>query len=95
MAGIEDRLERLNRRTELSERVRAAAWSVPAEVAAVGEDFREAVEAAGEVVRRRPGLAVLLAPGDGRQGGLVVRVSVLDGEVRATVVRGPGPGPGP
>jgi hypothetical protein len=33
-------------------------------------------------------MAVMVAPGDGRQGSAVVRVSEQDGEVDVSVVRG-------
>jgi hypothetical protein len=35
-------------------------------------------------------MAVMVAPGDGRQGGAVVRVSEQDGEVDVAVVRAAG-----
>ena len=87
MADIHDRLERLQRRDELARRV-LQQRSVPEPVAGVGGDFVEVVEAVAQVVRRHPGMAVMLAPGDGRQGGAVVRVSEHDGEVDVSVVRG-------
>jgi hypothetical protein len=87
MADINDRLERLQKREEMSRRV-LQQRVVPAPVAGVGGDFVEVVEAVAQVVRRHPGMAVMVAPGDGRQGGAVVRVSEQDGEVEVSVVRG-------
>jgi hypothetical protein len=90
MADIHDRLERLQRRDELARRVLQQRL-VPDAIAGVGEDFVDAVEAVAQVVRRHPGLSIMLAPGDGRPGGAVVRVSERDGEVDVSVVRsGPG-----
>jgi hypothetical protein len=89
MADIHDRLERLQRRDELGRRV-LEQRSVPEPVAGVGGDFVEVVEAVAQVVRRHPGMAVMVAPGDGRQGSAVVRVSEHDGEVEVSVVRGGG-----
>ena len=85
MADINDRLERLNRRDELARRVRVP--GVPEPVAGVGEDFAEIVRAVAQVVRRHPGMSIMLAPGDGRRGGAVVRVTERDGEVDVAVVR--------
>jgi hypothetical protein len=87
MADINDRLERLHKREEMSRRV-LQQRAVPEPVAGVGGDFVEVVEAVVQVVRRHPGMAVMVAPGDGRQGGAVVRVSEQDGEVDVVVVRG-------
>jgi hypothetical protein len=87
MADIHDRLERLQRRDELARRV-LQQRAVPEPVAGVGVDFVEVVEAVAQVVRRHPGMAVMVAPGDGRQGSAVVRVSEQDGEVDVSVVRG-------
>jgi hypothetical protein len=87
MADIHDRLERMQRRDELARRV-LQQRAVPEPVAGVGGDFVEVVEAVAQVVRRHPGMAVMVAPGDGRQGGAVVRVSEQDGEVEVSVVRG-------
>ena len=87
MADIHDRLERMQRREELARRVQQQR-AVPEPVAGVGGDFVEVVEAVAQVVRRHPGMAVMVAPGDGRQGGAVVRVSEQDGEVEVSVVRG-------
>ncbi len=86
MADIHDRLERLQRRDELTRRV-LQQRAVPEPVAGVGSDFVEVVEAVVQVVRRHPGMSVMVAPGDGRQGSLVVRVTEQDGEVDVTVIR--------
>jgi hypothetical protein len=89
MADINDRLERLHKREEMSRRV-LQQRAVPEPVAGVGGDFVEVVEAVVQVVRRHPGMAVMVAPGDGRQGGAVVRVSEQDGDVDVAVVRAAG-----
>jgi hypothetical protein len=86
MADINDRLERLNKLDELSRRVRAQR-SLPDSVAELGEDFVEVVEAVVQVVRRQPGAAVMVAPGDGRHGSSVVRIAEAAGEVEITVMR--------
>ena len=39
------------------------------------------------MVRRHPGMSIMIAPGDGRQGSAVVRVTEQDGEVDVSVVR--------
>jgi hypothetical protein len=78
VADINDRLERLSRRDELARRARERA--VPPSVAGVGGDFMEAVEAVAAVVRRHPGMSVMLAPGDGRQRSSVIRVTERRGE---------------
>lgn len=88
MNDIHNRLERLQRRDELARRV-LQQRAVTEPVAGVGGDFVEVVEAVAQVVRRHPGMAVMVAPGDGRQGGAVVRVSEHDGEVDVSVIRGP------
>ncbi|HZB50791.1 MAG TPA: hypothetical protein VE547_17015 [Mycobacteriales bacterium] len=87
MADIHDRLERLQRRDELTRRV-LQQRAVPEPVAGVGTDFVEIVEAVVQVVRRHPGMSVMVAPGDGRQGSAVVRVTEQDGEVDVSVIRG-------
>lgn len=89
MADINDRLERLQRRDELARRV-LQQRVVPESVAGVGADFVEVVEAVVHVVRRHPGMAVMVAPGDGRQGSAVVRVAEHGGDVDVSVVRGGG-----
>jgi len=89
MADIHDRLERLQRRDELTRRV-LQQRSVPEPVAGVGSDFVEIVEAVVQVVRRHPGMSVMVAPGDGRQGSAVVRVTEQDGEVDVSVIRNNG-----
>ena len=90
MADIHDRLERMQRRDELARRVLHQQRAVPEPVAGVGGDFVEVVEAVAQVVRRHPGMAVMVAPGDGRQGSAVVRVTEHDGEVDVSVVRAGG-----
>ena len=86
MADINDRLERLQRRDELTRRV-LAQRTVPEPVAEVGEDFVEIVEAVAQVVRRHAGMSIMIAPGDGRQGSAVIRITEQDGEVDVSVVR--------
>jgi hypothetical protein len=98
MADINDRLERLSRREELGRRARQRA--VPETVAGVGDDFLEIVEAVAHVVRRHPGMSILLAPGDGRQGSAVIRVTERQGEAEVATVTAAGaapptPDPGP
>jgi hypothetical protein len=92
MADINDRLERLQRRDELTRRM-LQQRAVPEPVAGVGDDFVEIVEAVVQVVRRHPGMSIMIAPGDGRRGSAVVRISEQDGEVDVAVVRGPAPSP--
>jgi len=92
MADINDRLERLHRRDELARRV-LAQRAVPEPVAEVGDDFVEIVEAVVHVVRRHPGMSIMIAPGDGRQGSAVVRITEQGGEVDVSVVRSGGPRP--
>ena len=90
MADINDRLERLNRRDELTRRM-LQHRVVPESVAGVGDDFVEIVEAVAQVVRRHPGMSIMIAPGDGREGSAVVRISEHGGEVEVSVVRQSGP----
>jgi hypothetical protein len=85
MADINDRLERLQKRDELTRRV-LQQRALPESVAELGEDFVEVIEAVVHVVRRQPGAAVMIAPGDGRRGSAVVRVSEREGDVDITVV---------
>lgn len=84
MADINDRLERLSRRDELARRARER--SVPPAVAGVGGDFMEAIEAVAAVVRRHPGMSVMLAPGDGRRRSSVIRVTERRGEAEVAPV---------
>ena len=86
MADINDRLERMQRRDELARRM-LQQRAVPEPVAEVGDDFVEIVEAVSQVVRRHPGMSVMIAPSDGRQGSAVVRISEHDGEVDVAVIR--------
>ena len=93
MADIHDRLERLQRRDELTRRVlqqRSVPDQAAGPVAGVGSDFVEIVEAVAQVVRRHPGMSVMVAPGDGRQGSAVIRVTEQDGEVDVSVIRNNG-----
>jgi hypothetical protein len=90
MADINDRLERMHRRDELTRRM-LQQRSVPEPVAVVGDDFVEIVEAVAQVVRRHPGMSIMIAPGDGRSGSAVVRISEQDGAVDVSVVRQSGP----
>lgn len=85
MADINDRLERLQKRDELTRRV-LQQRALPDSVAELGEDFIEVIEAVVHVVRRQPGASIMVAPGDGRRGSAVVRVSEAAGDVEITVV---------
>jgi hypothetical protein len=85
MADINDRLERLHKRDELTRRV-LQQRALPDPVAELGEDFVEIIEAVVHVIRRQPGASVMIAPGDGRQGSAVVRVSEAAGDVEITVM---------
>ena len=85
MADITDRLERLHKRDELTRRV-LAQRVVPDPVFELGDDFAEVVDAVVGVVRRQPGASVMVAPGDGRRGSAVVRVSETGGDVEVTVL---------
>jgi hypothetical protein len=87
MADINDRLERLHKRDELTRRV-LAHRALPDPVAELGADFVEVVEAVVGVVRRQPGASVMVAPGDGRHGSAVVRVTEIAGDVDVTVLPG-------
>ena len=90
MADINDRLERLHKRDELTRRV-LAQRALPDAVSELGEDFVEVVEAVVGVVRRQPGASVMVAPGDGRQGSAVIRISEAGGDVEVTVLGPAGP----
>ena len=90
MADINDRLERMNRRDELTRRM-LSQRSVPEPIAVVGDDFVEIVEAVVQVVRRHPGMSIMIAPGDGRRGSAVVRIAEQSGDVDVSVVRQSGP----
>jgi hypothetical protein len=85
MADITDRLERMNKRDELTRRV-LAQRAMPDSVADLGADFVEVVEAVAGVVRRLPGASVMVAPGDGRNGSAVVRVTEASGDVEISVL---------
>jgi hypothetical protein len=92
MADINDRLERLHRREELARRM-LQHRAVPEPIAGIGEDFAEIVEAVVHVVRGHPGMSIMIAPGDGRQGSAVIRVTERDGEVDVAVVSASSPLP--
>jgi hypothetical protein len=85
MADIADRLERMNKRDELTRRV-LAQRALPNPVAELGADFVEVVEAVVGVVRRLPGASVMVAPGDGRHGSAVVRITEAAGDVEISVL---------
>ena len=85
MADITDRLERMNKRDELTRRV-LAQRTLPDPVAELGTDFVEVVEAVVGVVRRQPGASVMVAPGDGREGSAVVRITEVAGDVEISVL---------
>ena len=85
MADINDRLERLSRRDELARRARERAVP-PAAIAGVGTDFIEVVEAVAQVVRRHPGMSVMIAPADGRRRSAVIRVTERHGEAEIAPV---------
>jgi hypothetical protein len=85
MADISDRLERMNKRDELTRRV-LAQRALPESVAELGADFVEVVEAVVGVVRRQPGASVMVAPGDGRHGSAVVRITEVAGDVEISVL---------
>jgi hypothetical protein len=85
MADINDRLERLHKRDELTRRV-LAQRTLPEPVAELGEDFVEVVEAVVAVVRRQPGVSVMVAPGDGRHRSAVVRITEANGDVDISVL---------
>jgi hypothetical protein len=91
VADIHDRLQRLSRRDELTRRV-LQHRSVPTEVVEVGADFLDVVEAVSSVVRRHPGMSVMLAPGDGRRGSAVIRIAEQHGEAEVSVVSTPSSG---
>lgn len=85
MADISDRLERMNKRDELTRRV-LAQRALPESVAELGADFVEVVEAVVGVVRRQPGASVMVAPGDGRHGSAVVLITEVAGDVEISVL---------
>jgi hypothetical protein len=84
VADINSRLERLSRRDELTRRARQR--TAPDWVTSVGDDVMEVVEAAAAVIRRHPGMSVMLAPADGRPGSAVIRISERNGEVEVAPV---------
>jgi hypothetical protein len=75
----------MNKRDELTRRV-LAQRALPDSVAELGADFVEVVEAVVGVVRRQPGASVMVAPGDGRHGSAVVRITEVAGEVEVSVL---------
>jgi hypothetical protein len=87
VADINDRLDRLSRREEFDRR----AWepptrpaAEPAPGAAAGDGFAEVLDAVGRVVRRHPGLSVMVA--DGRPGHPVIRVAERAGSAETGLV---------
>jgi hypothetical protein len=86
VADINDRLEKLTRRDELTRRVLQQHRVVPPEVSGVGADFMDVVDAVANVVRRHPGMSIMIAPGDGRRGSAVIRVTELHGDAEVAVV---------
>ena len=60
--------------------------ALPESVAELGEDFVEVIEAVVGVVRRQPGASVMVAPGDGRHGSVVVRITEIAGDVDVAVL---------
>ena len=88
MSDINDRLDRLNKREALQRRAHDNPVAMPAD--GLGEDFVEVLEAVGRVVRRHPGLSIMVAPADGRSSQAVIRISERDGSVQTAVIRPPG-----
>jgi hypothetical protein len=93
VADINDRLDRLQRREEFDRfgrPLRPAAedpvGSVVARPAGVDDRLGEVLDAVAAVVRRHPGLSVMVAIADGRTGRPVVRVTERDGSVETGVV---------
>jgi hypothetical protein len=100
VADINDRLDRLQRREEFDRfgrPLRPAEDSVEPVVrrpAGVDDRLGEVLDAVAAVVRRHPGLSVMVAVADGRAGRPVVRVTERDGSVETgVVVAGPSAGP--
>jgi hypothetical protein len=100
VADINDRLDRLHRREEFDRfgrPLRPAEDSVEPVVtrpAGVDDRLGEVLDAVAAVVRRHPGLSVMVAVADGRAGRPVVRVTERDGCVETgVVVAGPSAGP--
>jgi hypothetical protein len=87
MADINDRLDRLQRREEF-DRNGLPLRPEPGVVRPAGVDDRlgEVLDAVAAVVRRHPGLSVMIAVADGRAGRPVVRVTERDGTVETGVV---------
>ena len=89
MADINDRLDRLHRREEFHRRVwEPAGEPAPPAPAAPDGGVGEVLDAVGRVVRRHPGLSVMVAIGDGRTGRPVIRVTERGGTVDTVVVAG-------
>ena len=94
MADINDRLDRLQRRQDfdrLGRPLRPAPAEMPAgppvaRPAGVDDRLGEVLDAVASVVRRHPGLSVMVALADGRAGRPVVRVIERDGDVETGVV---------
>ena len=94
MADINERLDRLQRRQEFDRfgrPLRAAPAELPvgpvvARPAGVDDRLGEVLDAVAAVVRRHPGLSVMVALADGRAGRPVIRVTERDGGVETGVV---------
>jgi hypothetical protein len=87
MADINDRLDRLQRRQEFDRNgLPLRSDPVVARPAGVDDRLGEVLDAVAGVVRRHPGLSVMVAVADGRAGRPVVRVTERDGSVETGVV---------
>jgi hypothetical protein len=94
VADINERLDRLQRRQEfdrLGRPLRPAPAETPvgppvARPAGVDDRLGEVLDAVASVVRRHPGLSVMVALADGRAGRPVIRVTERDGGVETGVV---------
>jgi hypothetical protein len=94
VADINERLDRLQRREEF-DRFGRPLRHAPAETpvgppvarpAGVDDRLGEVLDAVASVVRRHPGLSVMIALADGRAGRPVIRVTERDGGVETGVV---------
>jgi hypothetical protein len=94
VADINERLDRLQRREEF-DRFGRPMRHAPAETtvgppvarpAGVDDRLGEVLDAVASVVRRHPGLSVMVALADGRAGRPVIRVTERDGGVETGVV---------
>jgi hypothetical protein len=100
VADINERLDRLQRREDFDRfgrPLRHAPADTPvgpplARPAGVDDRLGEVLDAVASVVRRHPGLSVMVALADGRAGRPVIRVTERDGDVETgVVVVGSGP----